>query len=89
VCRIFTVQGSELTRSVDGSSEAQVRLQLKKDEEKEAANGKTPLHGTSATAFLTGGLQIEQAQYVSRVPAPEKYSWIIDVAFLRSSPAWR
>ncbi|KAJ7793449.1 hypothetical protein B0H14DRAFT_2622840 [Mycena olivaceomarginata] len=46
----------------DGPTEVQVRLQLKKDEEKEAANGKAPLHGTSATAFLTGGMQIEQAQ---------------------------
>ncbi|KAJ7791595.1 hypothetical protein B0H14DRAFT_3500285 [Mycena olivaceomarginata] len=46
----------------DGPTEVQVRLQLKKDEEKEAVNGKAPLHGTSATAFLTGGLQIEQAQ---------------------------
>jgi hypothetical protein len=38
--------------------------QLKKDEERDTASGKTPLHGTSATAFLTGGLQIEQAQCV-------------------------
>ncbi|KAF7372731.1 CxC2 domain-containing protein [Mycena sanguinolenta] len=46
----------------DGPSEAQVRLQLKKDEEREAASGKTALHGTSATAFLTAGIQIEEAQ---------------------------
>ncbi|KAF7342705.1 CxC2 domain-containing protein [Mycena sanguinolenta] len=52
----YTVQRQE------GPSEAQVRLQLKKDEEQEAASGKSPLHGTSATAFLTAGLQIEEAQ---------------------------
>ncbi|KAJ6451562.1 hypothetical protein C8R45DRAFT_1057108 [Mycena sanguinolenta] len=37
----------------NGPSEAQ---------ECEAASGKTALHGTSATAFLTAGIQIEEAQ---------------------------
>ncbi|KAJ7115521.1 hypothetical protein C8R43DRAFT_1138146 [Mycena crocata] len=46
----------------DGPTETAVRLQLKKEEEREAVSGKTPLHGTSATAFLVAGLQIEQAQ---------------------------
>ncbi|KAJ7704630.1 hypothetical protein B0H14DRAFT_2416236 [Mycena olivaceomarginata] len=48
--------------SLDGPTEAQVRLQLKQDEEKELRGGAAPLHGTSATAFLTAGLQIEQNQ---------------------------
>ncbi|KAJ6452140.1 hypothetical protein C8R47DRAFT_1204389 [Mycena vitilis] len=46
----------------DGPTEAQVRLQLKKDEEKEMIGGKALLQGSSATAFLTAGLQIEQTQ---------------------------
>jgi hypothetical protein len=48
----------------DGPTEAQVRLQLKRDKEKDLAGGRAPLHGTSATAFLTAGLQIEQTQCV-------------------------
>jgi hypothetical protein len=51
----------------DGPTEAQVRLQLKCDEEKDLAGGRAPLHGTSATAFLTAGLQIEQAQCVMNI----------------------
>ncbi|KAJ7775216.1 hypothetical protein B0H14DRAFT_3508467 [Mycena olivaceomarginata] len=47
---------------VHGPTEAQVRAELKREEERDAASGKVPLHGTSATAFLTGGLQIEDAQ---------------------------
>jgi hypothetical protein len=35
---------------------------LKKDEEEAAAKGLTPVHGTSATAFLTAGLQLEDTQ---------------------------
>ncbi|KAJ6584537.1 hypothetical protein B0H19DRAFT_1058944 [Mycena capillaripes] len=46
----------------DGPTVAQVWLQLKQDEEKELIGGRAALHGTSATAFLTAGLQIEQAQ---------------------------
>ncbi|KAF8170461.1 hypothetical protein K438DRAFT_1729650 [Mycena galopus ATCC 62051] len=46
----------------DGPTEAQVRAELKREEERDAASGKVPLHGTSATAFLAGGLQIEDAQ---------------------------
>jgi hypothetical protein len=42
-----------------------VRLDLKKDEEAEALAGREPLRGTSATAFLTAGLQLEEAQYVT------------------------
>ncbi|KAJ6567629.1 hypothetical protein DFH09DRAFT_1247212 [Mycena vulgaris] len=46
----------------DGPTEAQVCLELKKDEEKDMVGGKAPVHGTSTTAFLTAGLQIEHAQ---------------------------
>jgi hypothetical protein len=42
-----------------------VRLDLKKDEEAEARAGREPLRGTSATAFLTAGMQIEEAQCVN------------------------
>ncbi|KAJ7717168.1 hypothetical protein DFH07DRAFT_973682 [Mycena maculata] len=43
----------------DGPTEVQVRLELKKEEEREAASGKALVPSTSAT---TAGLQIEQAQ---------------------------
>ncbi|KAJ7102966.1 hypothetical protein C8R43DRAFT_1141089 [Mycena crocata] len=46
----------------DGPSEAEIRLQLKKDEQAAADQGTAPLHATSATAFLTGGLQLEESQ---------------------------
>ncbi|KAJ7484897.1 hypothetical protein B0H11DRAFT_2157487 [Mycena galericulata] len=56
----------------DGPTEVQVRLQLKKDEEKDLLGGRAPVHGRSATAFLTAGLQIEQAQYVSALSWEER-----------------
>ncbi|KAJ7444055.1 hypothetical protein B0H11DRAFT_1931229 [Mycena galericulata] len=46
----------------DGPSEADIRLELRKEEAKEAASGAAPLHGTSATAFLAAGLQLEDSQ---------------------------
>ncbi|KAJ7154647.1 hypothetical protein C8R46DRAFT_1227479 [Mycena filopes] len=46
----------------DGPSEAEIKLMLKKDEEEGAARGNAPLHGTSATAFLTAGMQLEDTQ---------------------------
>ncbi|KAJ7178679.1 hypothetical protein C8R43DRAFT_1118051 [Mycena crocata] len=46
----------------DTPSEVQVRLDLKKDEEADALAGHTPVHGTSATAFMTAGMQLEDAQ---------------------------
>ncbi|KAJ7165262.1 hypothetical protein C8R46DRAFT_1220395 [Mycena filopes] len=46
----------------DTPSEAQVRADLKKDEEAEVAAGRSPLHGTSATAFLAAGMQLEDSQ---------------------------
>ncbi|KAJ7479916.1 hypothetical protein FB451DRAFT_1171999 [Mycena latifolia] len=46
----------------DGPSKAQVRLDLKRDEEKDLVGGKAAVHGKSATAFLTAGMQIEHAQ---------------------------
>ncbi|KAJ7879447.1 hypothetical protein B0H13DRAFT_1472018, partial [Mycena leptocephala] len=39
-----------------------VRLDVRKDEEALTAGGRTPLNGRSATAFLTAGIQIEDAQ---------------------------
>jgi hypothetical protein len=47
---------------VDGPTEAEIRVTLKKDEEDAAARGVAPLHGTSATAFLTVGMQLEDTQ---------------------------
>ncbi|KAJ7509953.1 hypothetical protein B0H11DRAFT_2215787 [Mycena galericulata] len=46
----------------DCPTEAEVRVQVKKDEDAALAGGQIPLHGKSATAFLTAGLQIEEAQ---------------------------
>lgn len=46
----------------DGPSEADIRLTLKQEEQEAAAAGRAPLHATSATAFLTAGLQLEDAQ---------------------------
>ncbi|KAK6985142.1 CxC2 domain-containing protein [Favolaschia claudopus] len=45
----------------DCPTEAQVRLQVRKDEEGLSA-GSAPLHGRSATAFLVAGIQIEDSQ---------------------------
>ncbi|KAJ6465540.1 hypothetical protein C8R47DRAFT_1235772 [Mycena vitilis] len=46
----------------DCPTEAEVRLQVRKDEEALAATGRAPIHGLSATAFLTAGIQIEDSQ---------------------------
>ncbi|KAJ7652310.1 hypothetical protein B0H17DRAFT_1214975 [Mycena rosella] len=46
----------------DCPSEAEVRLDVRKDEDALTAGGKAPLHGRSATAFLTAGIQIEDTQ---------------------------
>ncbi|KAJ7035477.1 hypothetical protein C8F04DRAFT_1182381 [Mycena alexandri] len=51
-----------LLSSKDGPTEAEIRTLLKKDEEEAAGKGTAPLHGTSATAFLTAGLQLEETQ---------------------------
>jgi hypothetical protein len=48
----------------EGRTEAQIRLDLKLAEEEEARKAGTPLHGTSATAFLVAGIQLENTQYV-------------------------
>ncbi|KAJ7229596.1 hypothetical protein C8J57DRAFT_1251782 [Mycena rebaudengoi] len=62
-------QGDALRRKLivaiaeSGPTEAETRLMLKKDEEAEARKGGSPLHGTSATAFLVAGLQLEDAQH--------------------------
>ncbi|KAK6992838.1 CxC2 domain-containing protein [Favolaschia claudopus] len=41
-------------------TEAQVRLEVRKDED--ALSGAVPLHGRSATAFLVAGIQLEDSQ---------------------------
>ena len=48
--------------TVKNPTEAKVRADLKKEEAEEALAGKTPLHGTTAAAFLALGLQIETLQ---------------------------
>ncbi|KAJ6449815.1 hypothetical protein C8R47DRAFT_999092 [Mycena vitilis] len=53
----------------DGPSEADIRLELRKEEQEAAAQGRAPLHATSATAFLTAGLQLEDAQCVHMTEA--------------------
>ncbi|KAJ6474617.1 hypothetical protein C8R47DRAFT_1221017 [Mycena vitilis] len=46
----------------DRPTEAQTRLALKAEEEAEARKGNAPIHGTSVTAFLVAGLQLEDTQ---------------------------
>ncbi|KAJ7028878.1 hypothetical protein C8F04DRAFT_1265444 [Mycena alexandri] len=46
----------------DCPTEAEVRLDVRKDEDALSVAGRAPLHGRSATAFLTAGIQIEDAQ---------------------------
>ncbi|KAJ7492940.1 hypothetical protein B0H11DRAFT_2228263 [Mycena galericulata] len=46
----------------DCPTEAEVRLEVKQDEDAALSAGQTPLQGISATAFLIAGLQIEEAQ---------------------------
>lgn len=45
-----------------GVTEAQVRLQLRKEETDEVHEGRATLHETSATGFLAMGLHIEHLQ---------------------------
>ncbi|KAJ7712107.1 hypothetical protein B0H16DRAFT_1744534 [Mycena metata] len=58
----LTQRNPYLINSKDGPSEADVRTLLKADEKEAATKGNAPLHGTSATAFLTAGLQLEDFQ---------------------------
>jgi hypothetical protein len=51
----------------DCPSEAEVRLELRKDEAAQTAAGQAPFHGSSATAFLVAGIQIEDTQSVKFV----------------------
>jgi hypothetical protein len=52
----------ELTFAEECPTEAEVRAEIRKDEDAITAGGKAPLYGRSATAFLTAGIQIEDAQ---------------------------
>ncbi|KAJ7130587.1 hypothetical protein C8R44DRAFT_732099 [Mycena epipterygia] len=53
-----------LINSKDGLTEAEIRVMLKSGEEEAVERGAAPLHGMSATAFLTAGLQLEDSQYM-------------------------
>ncbi|KAJ7273867.1 hypothetical protein C8J57DRAFT_1434741 [Mycena rebaudengoi] len=46
----------------DCPTEAQTRLELKKEETVEAAAGTAAIHGSSVVAFLVAGIQLEDAQ---------------------------
>ncbi|KAJ7116241.1 hypothetical protein C8R43DRAFT_1137919 [Mycena crocata] len=46
----------------EGPTEVDIRLELKREEEKDARIRGMPLRATSATAFLVAGLQLEQSQ---------------------------
>ncbi|KAJ7836106.1 hypothetical protein B0H14DRAFT_3705441 [Mycena olivaceomarginata] len=46
----------------DCPTEAEVQLEVRRDEEKLNAGGTAPLAGRSATAFLTAGIQLEDTQ---------------------------
>ncbi|KAF7335028.1 CxC2 domain-containing protein [Mycena venus] len=45
-----------------GPTKAEIHASLKKEEQEAAKKGQTPLHATSATAFLSAGLQSEETQ---------------------------
>ncbi|KAJ7735174.1 hypothetical protein B0H16DRAFT_1731438 [Mycena metata] len=49
-------------RRKDCPTEAEVRLEVKRDEDAAMLGGTSPLQGSTATAFLIAGLQIEEAQ---------------------------
>ncbi|KAJ7164597.1 hypothetical protein C8R43DRAFT_1122474 [Mycena crocata] len=51
-----------ILKDTGGLSEPQIRLNLRLAEEEEACKAGTPLHGTSATAFLVAGIQLEDLQ---------------------------
>jgi uncharacterized protein VirK/YbjX len=51
----------------DCPTEAEVRLQLQRDEKQQIIEGRANLAGRSATAFLTAGIQIEDTQCVMMV----------------------
>ncbi|KAJ7740829.1 hypothetical protein B0H16DRAFT_1728845 [Mycena metata] len=59
---LINVKGKSFAILMNGPSEAEIRTALKRDEEEAAARGTTPLHGTSATTFLTAGLKLEDTQ---------------------------
>lgn len=54
-----------IDKQSDGPTEAKIRLALKNDEAAEAAEGRMPIHATTATVFVVAGLQLEEAQCVS------------------------
>ncbi|KAJ7694286.1 hypothetical protein B0H16DRAFT_1485748 [Mycena metata] len=59
-----SVPNPYVMKKKDGPSEADICVKLRIEEQADAANGQAPLHATSATVFLTAGLQLEETQYV-------------------------
>ncbi|KAJ7169179.1 hypothetical protein C8R43DRAFT_1121071 [Mycena crocata] len=57
-----TLPNPYVVKTKDGPTEAEIRVILKKEEEEAAAKGVSRLHGVSATAFLSAGLQLEDTQ---------------------------
>ncbi|KAJ7817577.1 hypothetical protein B0H13DRAFT_1662585 [Mycena leptocephala] len=51
-----------MIKTADSRTESRIRLELKEAEEEEARKAGRPIHGTSATAFLVAGIQLEDAQ---------------------------
>ncbi|KAF7314619.1 CxC2 domain-containing protein [Mycena kentingensis (nom. inval.)] len=47
----------------DFPTEAEIRLQLQKDERQRSIDGRAFIQGSSATSFVAAGIQIEDAQY--------------------------
>ncbi|KAJ7741395.1 hypothetical protein B0H16DRAFT_1464573 [Mycena metata] len=60
--RVQSASQSDSSQRKDCPTEAEVRLEVKKDEDAALAGGSSPLQGRSATAFLIAGMQIEEAQ---------------------------
>ena len=52
------------TNSDNVPTEAEVRASLAADEAKEAQAAQAPVYGTSMSAFLVAGFQLEDLQYV-------------------------
>ncbi|KAJ7018869.1 hypothetical protein C8F04DRAFT_1277073 [Mycena alexandri] len=57
-----TLPNPYVMKKQNGPSEADIRAKLRAEEQAEAREGQAPLHATSATAFLTAGLQLEETQ---------------------------
>lgn len=61
---VFHSTHKKLTKGLDKVTEAEVRVQLRKDELATVASGESVRRPTTAVDFLTAGLQLEDLQYV-------------------------